>query len=626
MIFEYPWALFLLAFLIPLIILYLLRPKPKDIKIPSLMFIMQFDEKRRFNSLFKRIIRDPLLLLQMIIIIFLVLMIANPIFLGDQHATVGGEVAIILDVSASMQADGRFEEARERLSDLVASLGTDSKTSLIVSKSIPVVLVRGGSPSEISTLIEHIDTADSPGTLGNAMNLGIDMIKNSESKKSIFVISDFSHQEGADISAIAKKSIRDNIGTGFIEIGDARDNIGIISAESLREGGACLLNAVVKNFGEEDGKMSMTFYIDDVLVHIEEGEIGAGQSRLFNFNGACDLSEHILSAVLETNIENSLPVDDKIYRIVPKSLDLDVLLIKDDDEDYVRYALEAIPGIKLKEATPPIFPQDYSAFDIVVFQSADIQNILGGTFAELLRYVRGGGRLVILGFEDIGEIDDASLDELLPVKIESVSTSSGVSDSPPEHRLFLDVSIDDSQLNKYIEATADESAAILLKKGQRPLMASQAVSGGEVLYIGFGMSDEWTDFHLSTSFPLFWNNVAHWMKRDETAEGVYNFKTGERATNGTGVRHKDSGAGANQGILEWAGVYDDGSHYISANLLDEKESDVTYKTDIPSPADGESAWRDKGKKEYELFFVLAAFAVLLLLWEWAYYKRRGSIS
>ncbi|MCD4800499.1 MAG: BatA domain-containing protein, partial [Methanococcoides sp.] len=41
-----------LASIIPLIILYLLRPKPLELKIPSLMFLMLAEKKKkRFASL-----------------------------------------------------------------------------------------------------------------------------------------------------------------------------------------------------------------------------------------------------------------------------------------------------------------------------------------------------------------------------------------------------------------------------------------------------------------------------------------------------------------------------------------------------------------------------------------------
>ncbi|WP_225419938.1 BatA domain-containing protein [Methanohalophilus profundi] len=48
--FDNTMALAALASVIPLIIIYLLRPKPVQLSIPSLMFLMQVEkQKKRFH-------------------------------------------------------------------------------------------------------------------------------------------------------------------------------------------------------------------------------------------------------------------------------------------------------------------------------------------------------------------------------------------------------------------------------------------------------------------------------------------------------------------------------------------------------------------------------------------------
>ncbi|HML26822.1 MAG TPA: BatA domain-containing protein, partial [Methanomethylovorans sp.] len=63
MAFETPLALLALASVIPLIILYLLRPKPLMVRIPSVMFLMQVEEKKRFFTSITKLIKDPLFLI-----------------------------------------------------------------------------------------------------------------------------------------------------------------------------------------------------------------------------------------------------------------------------------------------------------------------------------------------------------------------------------------------------------------------------------------------------------------------------------------------------------------------------------------------------------------------------------
>ena len=70
--FENASALYLSLIMVPVILLYLLRPKPRPIKIPSLM-LLSSERKKKLKSLFDKLIKDPLLLLQLLAIMIIVL-------------------------------------------------------------------------------------------------------------------------------------------------------------------------------------------------------------------------------------------------------------------------------------------------------------------------------------------------------------------------------------------------------------------------------------------------------------------------------------------------------------------------------------------------------------------------
>ncbi|QCR17662.1 BatA domain-containing protein, partial [Methanosarcina mazei] len=78
--FEFSQGLAALAGIIPLTIIYLLRPRPKNIILPSLMFVRRISQNlldsRR--TLSKRI-TDPLFYLQLLALIFLSMAIAGPL-------------------------------------------------------------------------------------------------------------------------------------------------------------------------------------------------------------------------------------------------------------------------------------------------------------------------------------------------------------------------------------------------------------------------------------------------------------------------------------------------------------------------------------------------------------------
>ena len=64
--FENPFALIALLSVIPLIILYMLRPKPAVLLIPSLMFVLKLErERKRVYASLTKIVQDPLFLIQL---------------------------------------------------------------------------------------------------------------------------------------------------------------------------------------------------------------------------------------------------------------------------------------------------------------------------------------------------------------------------------------------------------------------------------------------------------------------------------------------------------------------------------------------------------------------------------
>ena len=73
MLFEFGNTLGWLAFLslIPLIIIYLIKPKPTKLKVPSLMFFMKRTNTSTAQSLFRRFQNDLLFLIQLLVLLLL---------------------------------------------------------------------------------------------------------------------------------------------------------------------------------------------------------------------------------------------------------------------------------------------------------------------------------------------------------------------------------------------------------------------------------------------------------------------------------------------------------------------------------------------------------------------------
>src|SRR5215213_2145362 len=97
-----PLGLGLALLAIPIIIFYMLRLRRHEITVSSNLLWQQVVQDRQANAPWQRLRRNLLLLLQLLLLALLVVAIARPFFLTNAPAA--GNLIVVLDGSASMQA------------------------------------------------------------------------------------------------------------------------------------------------------------------------------------------------------------------------------------------------------------------------------------------------------------------------------------------------------------------------------------------------------------------------------------------------------------------------------------------------------------------------------------------
>ncbi|HZH98069.1 MAG TPA: BatA and WFA domain-containing protein, partial [Fimbriimonadaceae bacterium] len=128
-----------LLWLIPLagaiILLYLLKMRRKDLRVPATFLWPAMTYEVRANSLFQRLRFSWLMILQLLAICLIILGLARP---QIRQAGLGGEVTVIvLDTSASMSATdvtpSRFEQAVRAATTIVDAVKPGDRVALIES-------------------------------------------------------------------------------------------------------------------------------------------------------------------------------------------------------------------------------------------------------------------------------------------------------------------------------------------------------------------------------------------------------------------------------------------------------------------------------------------------------------
>jgi Ca-activated chloride channel family protein len=142
MSFLTPLAFTFAALSIPILILYMLKLRRRDVLVSSTLLWQQLLRDREANAPWQRLRRNLLLFLQLLILALLALALARPFL--PAPAVVSGSVVVLLDASASMQARDvaptRFDAGLRAAREIVTGLGAGDVATLVAVGPQPRVL------------------------------------------------------------------------------------------------------------------------------------------------------------------------------------------------------------------------------------------------------------------------------------------------------------------------------------------------------------------------------------------------------------------------------------------------------------------------------------------------------
>src|SRR5713226_8997811 len=142
MSFLAPTALILGALAVPIILLYMLRLRRRDVQVSSTMLWQQLLRDREANAPWQRLKRNLLMLLQLLILAALIIALARP-FVAVPTVT-SGRTALLIDASASMNATdvqpSRFEAAKQQALNAVDTMNDQDSLAVIRVANGPEVV------------------------------------------------------------------------------------------------------------------------------------------------------------------------------------------------------------------------------------------------------------------------------------------------------------------------------------------------------------------------------------------------------------------------------------------------------------------------------------------------------
>lgn len=568
--FETPLALAALLSVIPLIVIYMLRPKPKVFSIPSLMFVLKLErERKRVYASLTKIVQDPLFLVQLLMLILLSITAAD-YYYTSQEPLSGEHTVLVLDTSASMQVESRFADAVG-----IADGYVSKKNSIILASDTPLLALESGGASAAKDILNQVKPGAGTADLSAAITTGMRLL--SRERGRIIVVSDFTNSKGDD--PVASKSLAESYGikVNFVKVGKPADNIGIINGWIEATDGNYGYTGVIKNYRDHNenvevdtgrtasGNSSTSFSLD----------VPAGGTNQFTLG---NLGPGITTVRL--NVKDSLPVDNQAYISIPDASQQRILYVTDNGKLPSKTALSLLPNSNLSVLKS--VPADLENYTLVVLAEKETP-IANDSVGRIENYVRNGGNAVFIASGALTpEKTEVNLIKILPVKpLEVANEENGLEvKEVQQSSITRDIKIDEISVRKYLNATerTGSTTLVALKNGV-PLLSYWQVGRGTVFYMGlndeFG-NETWNNFHNLPEYPVFWIKLVQWVGgTGDISE--YNLKTGTLTSlsKTEEIRTPSKTFTSNRVIFDEAGIYEISGKKIAANLYSDRESNTT---------------------------------------------------
>ncbi len=636
--FLLPSALALSALAIPIIIFYMLKLRRRPARVSSLMLWQQVLQDRQANTPWQRLKRNILLMLQLVILSLLVMALARPYF--TVQARVQGNVVILLDASASMQArdvlPSRFAAAQEAVSDLIGSLASDDAVTLITIERTPRVLASASTDrTALGQLLRRAKPSYGPADWEAALTLAAASAATFP-EATVVIVSDGAVGpsltsknlvvEQADPSSVRGRPPRITLPSfpapvTFIPIGHSADNQGLV-ALSLRDGtnGPELFLRVL-NAASRPVRRLVEIEVNGELYDARRLDIPARAGASLTLSGL-PLNTRQVQAQLTG--DDALPADDTAWAL--RSAAPGRILLVGEGNLFLERALALLPDIKVQR-TAPDQPLPQARFDLVIFDRA----------------VPPGNARESLSESNLLFIAPPASTHLFEVS--GVITQTRLTRLQSNDPLLSYVKLNNLQVARAQAIKPPSWARSLVEARGGPLVMAGQTGTQRVAVIAFDLHQ--SDLPLQIDFPILMVNLTRWLVPTNNSMQGQIRQAGQSvdlptatAANVLVVKSPDGTQAAvppSEGTFSQTdalGVYevlaqepgrDKPTLLIKfvINLLSELESDI-QPNELESLGTDEAAINQSltGQREWWWSLALLALGVLLVEW-WVYWRGEG---
>lgn len=585
-----------------IVVMYLLRMRRQDIKVPAVFLWPERTEEIRANSLFQKLRFNWLMILQLLIAAFLCFAFAQPQV--RQEGLLGETTVIVIDTSASMRATdvspSRFEAALDLVRAAINTSKPTDRFALIEAGAIPkVAFSLSNDPAKQRDALNRIQVTDEEGNMGEALRLASALVSSLDSAR-ILVISDGCFPKVENFSP-GKASVV------YKSIGSRQENIAITALGSAKTNRGNEVFCGIKNFGLNRADFNIEILADNKLIYTTKVTIQSQKSA--GVSCLAPASSKLLLARIDA--KDLLLADNQLYASADPNTSISTLLVSKGNP-FLERALLLDPRITLDraEALPVSEKGPVSKFDLIIFDGIkpDVVNSRG--------VVSFGQSSESSGAISSGPVDSPKVNDIKP--------------SP----LTKGVNFNATYIERAFRLKPTGGSKTIVDSNQGPILIAD---DGETKRIAVSFSTLESDFPLQVGFPIFIANVIDFVAKEGVGSDIvtkagstFAFRSQSDVSisgpNGTrqSVQSKDGQAIWRN--IAFAGKYvakvNGKETTVFANLRSDTESNIAVKPDLVLGAGTVKAIQTPFRlQDYWRIFVMICLG--LLAFEWWVYSRKS---
>lgn len=647
------WWQWLLMLAVPplIVMLYFLKLRRQPVQVPSTYLWKRTVEDLHVNSIWQKLRKNLLLLLQLIAVALFILACLRPGFSGS--SPLGSRSIFLIDNSASMQATdvkgSRLRAAKDKAIEMINAM--NSKDAGMVISFSNVADVRQGFTSDAKRLREAVENiqptnrtteinealraAAGLANPGRTSQLGTGDVQVAEAMPAnLYVISDGGFNQS--------QFQMGNLNPKFIPIGSSEvKNVGILAftaERNLEKPEQVEAFARIRNFGEEPVTVTASLSLNDNLVDASEVKLEPGSESGATFQ-LKDISDGQLKIELE--ISDDFAVDNVAFAGLDPPRQLQVVLVTAGNTP-LETAL-ATTQAQTVASVSTVSPDD--------LESPDVTKMAESGKIDLFIYDRCAPKTM----PQANTLFMGATPPLEGWQATPADRTVFIIDINRQHPIMQYVNMGAVMIVKGSALTTPPGATTLMRSDAGVFMAVAPRDAFQDAVIGMGLVHEEngetkpnTDWPVRPSFPVFLLNSLEYLGGSVSTAGSKTIQPGEPAVLSLASRFDKvkiiapdkkeetiDRSGSPQLIYnrtDQFGFYrieptdsDKTLQLFTVNLFSERESKLPTPADITLGEEKVGAIQAEETVRREYWRWLLALAVLVLTAEWIMYTRRIAV-